>query len=250
MTDTKSFDPNAVNEFTLSFMRNNNVLGKPIGGLGVSLPSQGFLTDAGGVSIVPLAPRLEGVESLVFNGFSLGTNTNELRQANNTFQLADGFIRVIGKHTLKFGMEGHYDQVNAIPIAQFNGSFVFAGSETGSDFADFLIGVPSQYNQSQLNSFYSRNKYVGAYLQDSWRANPHLTLNYGLRWDRVEPWYEKYNQISTFLPGGNRSPFQERPPASSIPPTPASRAPLLLPARSSHLASALLIRPRPTPALG
>ena len=28
-----------------------------------------------------------------------------------------------------------------------------------------------------------------------------LTLNYGLRWDRIEPWYEKYNQIATFAPG-------------------------------------------------
>ncbi len=204
--DTKSFGPNAVNEFTLSFMRNNNILGKPVGGVGVSLASQGFSNN-----IVALAPQLEGVESLIFNSFSLGTNTNELRQANNTYQVADGFSRVIGRHTLKFGGEGHYDQVNAIPIAQANGSFVFTGSETGSDFADFLLGAPSQYNQSQLNSFYSRNKYVGAYLQDSWRLSPRLTLNYGLRWDRIEPWYEKYNQISTFAPGQQSVVFPNAP---------------------------------------
>ncbi len=69
------------------------------------------------------------------------------------------------------------------------------------DFADFLLGVPSQYNQSQLQPFYGRNKYVGLYGQDSWRINSSLTLNYGLRWDRIEPWYEKYNQIATFVPG-------------------------------------------------
>jgi TonB dependent receptor len=201
LTDTKSFGPNAVNEFTLSFMRNKNILGKPEGGLGASLASQGFLTSAGAPSIVALAPQLVGVENLVFNSFSLGTNTNELKQANNTFQLADGYSRVMGTHTLKVGGEGHYDQVNANPIAQFNGSFVFTGSETGSDFADFLLGAPSQYNQSQLNAFYSRNKYIGAYLQDSWRVKRNLTLNYGLRWDRIEPWYEKYNQISTFAAG-------------------------------------------------
>ncbi len=199
--DTKSFSPNAVNELTLSFMRNKNILGKPVGGVGVSLASQGFLTNAGTPSIVALAPQLEGVESLVFNSFSLGTDTNELRQTNNTYQVTDGFSWNIGRHALKFGVETHYDQVNANPIAQFNGSFVFTGSETGSDFADYLLGVPSQYNQSQLNSFYSRNKYVGAYLQDSWRITPHFSLSYGLRWDRIEPWYEKYNQISTFEPG-------------------------------------------------
>ena len=62
-------------------------------------------------------------------------------------------------------------------------------------------GIPSQYNQSQLQPFFGRNKYVGLYAQDSWRVKRNLTLNYGLRWDRIEPWYEKYNQIATFVPG-------------------------------------------------
>ena len=42
---------------------------------------------------------------------------------------------------------------------------------------------------------------MGVYAQDSWRVTRSLTLNYGLRWDRIEPWYEKYNQIATFVPG-------------------------------------------------
>ena len=211
LSDSKTFGPNSVNEVSLSFMRNNNILGKPEGGVGVSLASQGFLTDSGTPSIVPLAPKLEGVENIVFNSFSIGTNTNELKQVNNTYQVADGFSRVVGKHTLKFGGEVHYDQVNANPVAQFNGNFVFTGSETGDDFADFLLGAPSQYNQSQLNFFYSRNKYAGAYAQDSWRLSPNFTLNYGVRWDRIEPWYEKYNQISTFAPGQQSATFPGAP---------------------------------------
>ncbi len=209
--DTKSFSPATVNELNLSFMRNNNILGKPEGGLGVSLASQGFLTSAGTPSIVPLAPQIEGVENVVFNSFSIGTNTNELKQVNNTYQVSDGFSWVLGRHTLKLGGESHYDQVNANPIAQFNGSFSFTGSETGDDFADFLLGAPSQYNQSQLNFFYSRNKYFGSYVQDSWRVSPSLTLNYGLRWDRIEPWYEKYNQISTFEAGQQSQAFPGAP---------------------------------------
>ncbi len=201
LTGTKSLNANAVNQFNLSFMRNNNILGKPEGGLGVSLASQGFVTDSGSPSIVPLAPQLEGVANVVFNSFSMGTNSNQLKQVNNTYAVSDGFSRVLGRHTIKVGGQFHYDQVNANPIAQFNGNFVFTGSETGSDFADFLLGAPSQYNQSQLSFFYGRNKYAGAYAQDSWSVTPNLTLNYGLRWDRIEPWYEKYNQISTFAPG-------------------------------------------------
>jgi hypothetical protein len=199
--DTKTINSTSLNEFRFSYLRNSNDLGKPVGGVGTSLASQGFQVGQGTPGIVALSPKTEGVESVGFNSFTMGTNTNELDQAGNTFQWLDNFSKVIGNHTLKLGGEFHYDQVNVNAIAQFNGSFLFFGTETGSDFADFLLGVPSQYNQSQLQPFYGRNKYLGLYGQDSWRATRKLTLNYGLRWDRIEPWYEKYNQIATFLAG-------------------------------------------------
>jgi hypothetical protein len=198
---TKTIASTMVNEFHLSFMRANNDLGRPEGGKGISLASQGFVTGPGTAGIVPLNPSGEGVENVVFNSFSIGTNANELKQVNNTYQVLDNFSKVLHGHTLRFGAEFHYDQINTDPIAQFNGNFLFTGSETGSDFADFLLGIPSQYNQSQLNPFYGRNKYLGLFAQDSWRLRPDLTLTYGLRWDRIEPWYEKYNGISTFMPG-------------------------------------------------
>ena len=198
---TKTFGSSAVNEFHFSYMRDNNDLGKPVGGLGVSLASQGFVTGEGTAGIVPLDPQREGVENVVFNSYSIGTNANELKQVNNTFQWIDNFTKIVDRHTIKLGVEFHYDQINTNPIAQVNGNFLFTGSETGSDFADFLLGVPSQYNQSQLQPFYGRNKYWGLYGQDSWRLRPNVTLNLGLRWDRIEPWYEVNNGISTFEPG-------------------------------------------------
>jgi hypothetical protein len=198
--DTKTLSATALNEFHFSYLRDSNDLGKPVGGVGVSLASQGFEVGPETLGIVPLSPKTEGVESVGFNSFTIGTNTNELRQTGNTFQALDNFSKVIGTHTIKVGGEFHYDQINVNAIAQFNGSFLFFGTETGSDFADFLLGIPSQYNQSQLQPFYGRNKYVGLYAQDSWRVTHNLTLNYGLRWDRIEPWYEKFNQIATFIP--------------------------------------------------
>jgi hypothetical protein len=172
-----------------------------VGGVGVSLASQGFEVGQGTPGIVALSPNTEGVESVGFNSYTIGTNTNELKQYGNTFQWLDDFSKVMGTHTIKAGGEFHYDQLNVDAIAQFNGSFLFFGTETGSDFADFLLGIPSQYNQSQLQPFFGRNKYLGLYAQDSWRISRSLTLNYGLRWDRIEPWYEKHNQIATFAPG-------------------------------------------------
>lgn len=217
LSDTKVFGATKVNEFHLSYMRDNTNLGQPIGGLGVSLASQGFVNPDGTDSIVALDPKGQSVEDLNFNAYSTGAAANQLVQVNNTYQISDNFSKVLGNHTMKFGAEFHADQVNAAPIAQFNGSFVFAGQETGVDFADFLIGLPSQYNQSQLNPFYARNKYFGVFAQDSWHVRQNLTLNYGLRWDRIAPWSEKYNQISTFVPGAQSVVFPGAPPGILYP---------------------------------
>jgi hypothetical protein len=118
---------------------------------------------------------------------------------------------VVGGHNLKFGADVHGDQINNHPDVYFNGSFAFTGSETGLDFADFLLGVDSNFTQGDAQHFYNRNLLVGAYAQDSWQARPGLTLNYGLRWDRLPPWYEKFNQLQTLVPGEQSVVFPNAP---------------------------------------
>jgi hypothetical protein len=199
--DTKTLGPSAVNEFRLSYTRDANDLGQPAGGLGVTTASQGFVTGAGTLGIVPLAPQTQGVENIIFNNFTIGSDPDRFDQINNNFELSDNFSKITGNHTIKVGAQFDYDQINTYPFADLNGSFNFYGTETGLDFADFLLGIASQYTQNDLRPFYGRNKYVGLYGQDTWRVTHSLTLNYGLRWDRIEPWYEKYNNNITFVPG-------------------------------------------------
>ncbi len=199
--DTKAFSATAVNELRLSYTRDANDLGKPSGGLDVSLASQGFVTGQGTLGIVPLAPQSQGVENVIFNNFTIGSSPDRFYQINNNFEVSDNFSKVLGNHTLRLGGQLDAYQINTYPYADLNGSFNFYGTETGVDFADFLLGIASQYTQNDLRPFYGRNKYAALFVQDSWRAASHLTLNFGVRWDREEPWYEKYNNNITFVPG-------------------------------------------------
>jgi len=197
----KTFGLNTVNDFHASLTHNHNDVGVPHGGAGVSLASQGFVTGAGSPGIVVLAPQFEGVENLVFNTFTMGVTITGVKQTGDTLHLADSVSRVWGSHTLKVGGQYQFQQVRLEPNATFNGTFTFAGTETGSDFADYLLGIPSNYIQSSGGVFYLRNQYGGLFAQDSWRARSNLTVNYGVRWDIMAPWYEKDNQIQTIVPG-------------------------------------------------
>jgi carboxypeptidase family protein len=199
--DVKTFGSTSVNEFHVSFMRSYNNVGQPAGGVGPSLASQGFVTGVGTQGIVPLAPAIEGIENLIFNSFVVGTPTTNLTQVNDTYTASDNFSKVIGKHTVKIGTELILDQININPNPEFNGGFTFNGSQTGSDFVDFLVGAPALYNQADSQAYYPRHKYVGGFGQDSWQIRSNLTLNYGLRWDLMQYWSEKYNQNPTFIPG-------------------------------------------------
>ena len=142
-------------------MRFANIVGQPVGGVGPSLASQGFVEGPGTLGIVPLNPKIEGIENVAFNDFTFGVDTTGLTQANNTYQLTDDFTKVIGPHVLKIGGGFHIDQVNVAPDAVFNGSFQFTGSETGSDFADFLLGVASYYRQGDSRKLLSSQSIHG-----------------------------------------------------------------------------------------
>jgi hypothetical protein len=211
----KTISTTTVNEFHFSYLRYANNIGQPKGGVGVRLACQGFVTAVdessecpdgppfGPTGIYPLDPSIEGIENVALQnmGITIGTVITNAVQRQNTFQWTDSLSKVINTHTLRFGGAVHYDQINETPNATFNGSFQFNGSETGSDFADFLIGVASTYVQADQGRFYPRNTYGGVFAQDTWKIKPNLTLNYGLRWDIISPWYEKYNQLQSLIVG-------------------------------------------------
>ena len=115
--DNKTIGTGAVSEFRLSYTRDANDLGKPAGGLGVSLASQGFVTGAGTLGIVPLAPKNQGVENVFFNNFTIGSVPDEFYQINNGYELSENLSKLVGRHSIKFGAQFDYDQINTHPFA-------------------------------------------------------------------------------------------------------------------------------------
>jgi carboxypeptidase family protein len=213
--DTKNFGAYSVNEFRFSYVRNTLLLDTPQGGIGpnYTLSNLGFVTPwdplTGGIS--PIVPSLEGVPSFAFNNFIVGVPEVTTRQYNNSFQWLDNFSKVIGTHSLKFGGQFHYDQINERNLAAENGQYGFSGTETGIDFADFLIGAPDSLTQASRQLLDSRSKYYGLFAQDSWRATSNLVLNYGLRWEASMPWYDTQNKTETIMPGKESAKFPGAP---------------------------------------
>jgi hypothetical protein len=207
--DTKTFNSGSVNEFRLGYFRLDTKFNQPSGGTGVSLASLGFASGTGGLpGIYPVAPSLEGIPEIDFNNFVIGVPSRPNGLIENIYQVLDNYSKIVGTHTIKFGGEYHYDQLEEDLIDNVsNGNFFFGtnfnggNSETGSDFVDFLLGAPSSYVQGQSYPSYGHNFYFGLYAQDSWRVRSNLTFNYGLRYDVSSPFSEKNNQIQTLIPG-------------------------------------------------
>jgi len=221
MSNAKPFGATAVNEARFSFFRTALHKDNPAGSF-ASLSSLGFVTGPGTLGIIPstTAGYPEYVPQMIFNNFTIGVPSLNTFQPNNTFMGSDVFSKILGKHTLKFGGEYRYLQVNERNYANPNGGFVFDGTVTGNDFADFLLGAPTSsggYTQAALQLLDSRTQYGGAFIQDTWKVTPNLTLNLGVRWEVSMPWYDTQGKIQTFNPGQQSTEFPLSPEGTVYP---------------------------------
>ena len=212
MSNTHTFSPTAVNEARFNYTRSALINNVPVGGLG-QITNFGYVQ--GGLGIIPSSPLFEGVAPIGLNntGTSFGLPDGTTGQFNNTFQVADNFSKISGRHTVKFGGELRYLQINERNTYAQNGYFTFPGSETGNDFADYLIGaVPGgNFIQSSKQFLDSRTKYFGLYGQDTFKVRPNLTVNYGLRWEASMPWYDSQNKIQVFVAGEQSHVYPDAP---------------------------------------
>ena len=218
MSNNKTLGATAVNQFRVSFFRTATITNKPTESF-AKLSDLGFTTGAGTLGINPSGPAgfPETVPPEYFNNFSIGVNTLTTFQPNNTWHFSDSYSKAMGAHTLKFGGEFRYLQINERNTCAPNGDFTFDGSETGSDIADFLIGAPVGFNQCSQQFLDSRTRYGGAYGEDTFKVRSNLTLNLGLRWEVSMPWYDTQGKIETFVKGEQSTQFPTAPQSWVVP---------------------------------
>ena len=81
-----------------------------------------------------------------------------------------------------------FSQQNARGAFTFTGEATQASGSTGSDLADFLIGVPDASRVAYGNADkYFRQSVYDLFVNDDWRIRPELTIDTGIRWDYGAP---------------------------------------------------------------
>ncbi len=198
LTNTFVVSPTSVNEARLSYTR-MAYRSEPQGGSFPSLSSLGFASGATGLYNAGPA-GYSSIPDINLNNFSFG-DPGQYVAIQNTYQIGDSFAKTIGRHTIKFGGEYRYYQMNNRSGDGYLGQFNFDGAETGVDFADFLLGAPNNFTQVSPQVLDGRAEYGGAFVQDSFRVSSTFTLNYGLRWEFDTPWWDEYNRLGAIVPG-------------------------------------------------
>jgi hypothetical protein len=153
-----------------------------------------------GIAGASAAPEFWGPPSLSFASGIAGLNDGvSAYNRNETNGFTTNFYWNKFRHNVKFGGDfkrlefNYYTQSNPRGALGFTGagtrSSAIAGS--GSDFGDFLLGVPDTSSIAYGNpDKYLRQSLYDAYVTDDFRVTPELTLNVGVRWEYGAPMTE------------------------------------------------------------
>jgi hypothetical protein len=152
-----------------------------------------------------------GVPSLVFSQFQGVSEQIPKFTLNQTLAFTDTVSWTGKKHNLRFGGDYRRILLDVQGGTNVTGSFYFTGFATqrpgaapiagqepsGSDFADFLLGLPQEASLQQgVGKFYFAADVFDLFVQDDWHPLPSLTLNSGLRYEYYSPYTEAKNRLT------------------------------------------------------
>ena len=155
-------------------------------------------------------PRNYGPPNLSFTNFGALTDGNSSQQRSQTSSLSESLLRVWGRHNFSVGASFRKILNNSISQQNGRGSLSFSGimtsgydangfpvTNTGFDFADFLLGYPQSAAIRAGNpDTYFRGTMYNVFFMDDFRVASHFTINAGVRYELMPPLHEKYGRMS------------------------------------------------------
>jgi len=145
-------------------------------------------------------PGSDGPPSIGVNGYGNPGSTNGtdfLKEGLNMWTESLMFQK--GKHQLTGGVDIRYEPIYSYEDWSAT-SIGFNGAYTGDPVADLLMGVPVN-TRTSLGTGPTENLrmwYEAYYVQDNFKVNRKLSLNYGLRWEHRTPPIEVNNRVGSF----------------------------------------------------
>lgn len=133
------------------------------------------------------------VQSLILGGSAAQVDNSDLAnglQADASYESGD-------HHTLRAGFLANYD-VERLDTrsAVFPSANQFSPSGSGENLPNTVASQSSTSPYSIIANGGNSGLTAGVYLQDEWQLTDHLTLNYGLRYDRFDVSFDDEQQVS------------------------------------------------------
>ena len=136
-----------------------------------------------------------------------GTSAGNYENFNTIWTFLDNVSKVVGKHTFKTGVYLEHNVKIQPSTPAYAGNFSFGPdslngvNNTGDGYANALLGYVDSYNQATARAVFN-TVYWNAefYVQDNWRVNKQLTLDYGIRFYHQTPQVDTNNTFSNFAP--------------------------------------------------
>jgi hypothetical protein len=149
---------------------------------------------------------LGGSPVVTFQSWNHDANRDELYR---NIVMSDSFSWFRGNHTIKFGFEWNWLRYDSQQYGNTGGIFNFAARTTaipgegftsriGNSFASFLLGAVNSATLGPIFNPLTTSQYGAAFVQDSWKVNRKLTLNYGLRWNGNSAHLEAKDEFANF----------------------------------------------------